>query len=192
MQELYRDLKSGATSFAEKNKDTIKDFGLFNVYLQEGITLIICIVLVIFGYIWYIDRKIFKKTMGKIVESDCITENNTYNCTFKIKFTYNTDKVHIFSVNTNSSKKYQIDENIPIYYDVNDPTTEPSIEENYSTYFYMAMIFIGALGCIKSITGIYSATKYDFVAQAQGVKSGLELGNYALSPLFGGKPGSSY
>ena len=40
--EVYRDLKSGAislgektTSFAEKNKDTIKDFGLFNVYLQE-------------------------------------------------------------------------------------------------------------------------------------------------------------
>jgi hypothetical protein len=202
--EVYRDLKSGAislgektTSFAEKNKDKIKDFGLFNVYLQEGITLIICIALVYFGYIWYIDRKIFKETMGEIVESECIkstiTENNkettTYNCNFKIKFTYNTDKEHIFSVNTNSSRKYENDENITIYYDVNDPTSEPSIEKNYSTYFYMAMIFIGFLGCIKSISSIYSAYKYDFVAQAQGVKSGLELGNYALSPLFGGKPG---
>ena len=213
--EMYRDLKSGATSlaekttsfvsnvgekttsFAEKNKDKIKDFGLFNVIFQEGITLIICIALVYFGYIWYIDRKIFKETMGKIVESDCIkstiTENNkettTYNCNFKIKFTYNTDKEHIFSVNTNSSRKYEIDENITIYYDVNDPTIEPSIEKNYSTYFYMAMIFIGFLGCIKSISAIYSAYKYDFVAQAQGLKSGLELGNYALSPLFGGKSG---
>lgn len=203
--EVYRDLKSGVTSlaekttsFAEKNKDTIKDFGLFNVIFQEGITLIICIALVYFGYIWYIDRKIFKKTMGKIVESDdciksTITENNketiTYNCNFKIKFTYNTDKEHIFSVNTNSSRKYEIDENITIYYDVNDPTSEPSIEKNYSTYFYMAMIFIGFLGFVKSMSVIYSAYKYDFVAQAQGVKSGLELGNDALSPLFGGKPG---
>jgi len=147
--EVYRNLNSGltnlgekTTSFAEKNKDTIKDFGLFNIYLQEGITLIICIALVYFGYIWYIDRKIFKETNGKIVESECIksaiTENNketiTYNCNFKIKFTYNTDKEHIFSVNTNSLRKYEVNENIPIYYDVNDPTTEPSIEKNYSTY----------------------------------------------------------
>lgn len=211
--EVYRDLKSGLTnlgektsSFAEKNKDTIKDFGLFNIYLQQGITLIICIALVYFGYIWYIDRKIFEETTGKIVESECIksviTENNketiTYNCNFKIKFTYkdtdkdtgkDTDKEHIFSVNTNSSRKYEVNENIPIHYDVNDPTTEPSIEKNYNTYFYMAMMFIGVLGCITSISSIYSASKYEFVAQAQGVKSGLELGNYALSPLFGGKSG---
>jgi hypothetical protein len=197
--EVYRDLKYGltnlgekTTSFAEKNKDTIKDFGLFNIYLQQGITLIICIALVYFGYIWYINRKIFEETTGKIIESECIKskETITYNCNFKIKFTYkdtdkDTDKEHIFSVNTNSSRKYEVNENISIYYDVNDPTTEPSIEKNYSTYFYMAMMFIGVLGCITSISSIYSASKYEFVAQAQGVRSGLELGNYALSPLFG-------
>ena len=201
--EVFRDLKSGATSlgektssFAEKYKDTVKDFGLLNIYLQEGITLIICIILVYLGYIWFIDRKIYKKTIGKIVESDCIkktvTKNNVesigYSCNFKIKFTYDTDKVHIFSVNTTDLvKKYDVDENITIYYDVNDPTTEPSIEQIYSTYIYLAMIFIGLLGCVKSISSIYFANKYDFVAQAQGVKSGLELGNYAFSPLFGGK-----
>jgi len=166
--------------------------------MSSKIFLIIFIALVYFGYIWYIDRKIFEETTGKIIESECIksviTENNketiTYNCNFKIKFTYkDTNKEHIFSVNTNSSRKYEVNQNIPIHYDVNDPTTEPSIEKNYNTYFYMAMMFIGVLGCITSISSIYSASKYEFVAQAQGVKSGLELGNYALSPLFGGKSG---
>ena len=115
-------------------------------------------------------------------------ESTWYSCNFKIKFTYDTDKVHIFSVNTTDLvKKYDVDENIPIYYDVNDPTTEPSIEQIYSTYIYLAMIVIGVLGCVKSISSIYFANKYDFVAQAQGVKSGLELGNYAFSPLFGVK-----
>jgi hypothetical protein len=194
IEEVYRDLKSGAKSlatetsnFAEKNKDVIKDFGLFNVYLQEGVTLIICILLVFFGCIWYINRKIYKKTIGKIVESECTKNNLEYICNFRIKFTYDTDKVHIFSVSTNSSKKYQIDDNITIFYDINDPTTEPSIEQNYSSYFYLALIVFGSLGCIRSISSIYFAKNFDFVAQAQGVKSGIELGNYAFSPLFGSR-----
>ena len=195
--EMYRDFKYGiksatssASDFAEKNKETVRQFGLFNICLQAGVIIFFCIFLIYFGYIWYIDRKIFNDTTGKIVESDCAKNSNnkesiTYNCNVKVKFNYGEDKEHIFSVNTNSTKKYDIDENIAVYYDVKDPTNEPSIEKNYNSYLYIGMIFAGFVGIGGSIAWIYSAIKYEFVAQAQGVKSGLELATNATSSIFG-------
>jgi hypothetical protein len=215
-QQFYNDAKSsisGASNFIENNSENVRNYGLFKVYTNAIIVIIICIILIYFGKIWYDDRKIISQTNGKVFDAICVkndcecksddknkNENITYNCNFKVKFKFDDkekrfsdaksnswldipeckfsndgSQEYAFTNNTNSTKSYANDDNITVYYDLKDPIKEPSIENNYGTYTYIAMIGFGFIGIVSSILWIYEARNFSFVAQMEGVRSGSQL-----------------
>lgn len=170
-------------SFSKTVYKDVASFGRTMSFIGAIISTIIAILLIILG-IYFVVKNIkysasVKGTVKSVDGSDsilCKNVNNMYNCTFEVDYKIpNSEGEKIVFNNLNTTKNYQVGDNIDLYYDPNDVNTNLQLNKDDNRVFGWVLIVIAIFMIILSWLWNYLVYRSKFLAATEGVATGLSI-----------------
>ena len=157
----------------------VATFGVVMSDIKAVIGSIIGLIMIIAGISFLVKKSFRTSTVdGTVKTSNCaeVIENNNirYSCNIGVEFSIN-GKTQIKSFkDTNSYKKYDVNDTVTLWYDPNNNTNIDIMSDNLHG-FGLGLLLMGIIIIIFSILWAYLANKYKPVAAAEGVFSGVNM-----------------
>lgn len=157
----------------------VATFGVIMSDIKAVVGSIVGIIMIIIG-IFFMFKKSFRTNtlVGTIKTSNCseIIENNNinYNCDFSVEYNINGKIQSKPFTDTNSYKKYTVNDTITLWYDPNNNTNIGIMSDNLHS-LGIGLIILGIIIIIFSILLAYLSNKYKPVAAAEGIFAGVNM-----------------
>jgi len=163
--------RSGGDTFgniANNVYDGAAAFGRFMALISLIISCIVGTIMIVIGIVLLFKKnKYTDVATGKITMASCNTVNNTTSCS--ISADYNVDnKTYKITAPVNG-KYYNLDDNIDIYYDPNEPGASRVGKPFSFMWIGIIMIVIALFIIGGAALYYYIVTQFKFVAAATGV-----------------------
>lgn len=148
--------------------DGAATFGRFMALISLIITCIIGTILIVIGVVLLFKKnKYTAVATGKITMAQCNTANNVTSCSISADYTAN-DKTYKITSPVNG-KYYNLDDNIDIYYDPNEPGASLARKPFSFMWIGIIMIIVALLMIGGAALYYYIVTRFKFAAAANGV-----------------------
>ena len=154
-------------------------FGVVMSDIKAVIGSIIGLIMIIGGISLIVKKSFRINTIdGNIKSSNCteviVNNNITYSCDISVEYTINGKTQTKSFKDTNSYKKYEVNDTVTLWYDPNNNANIDIMSDNLHTLGW-GLLILGIFIIIFSILWAYLANKYKPVAAAEGIFSGVNM-----------------
>ena len=169
--------KHGGDTFgniANNVYDGAATFGRIMALISLIMSCIIGTIMIVIGIILLFKKNKYSAvTSGKITMAQCNTANNITSCSISADYIAN-DKTYKITAPVND-KYYNLDDNINIYYDPNEPAA--SLARKPFSFMWIGIILIVIAFFIIGGAALYYyiVTRFKFVAAATGVGNIIDI-----------------